>query len=553
MELLLLGTYYYFMILLLAGFFIALIFVIKNNLQVFRSISWVTYVKLALLIALGIFLRQNLATYMPKVMNDEFFYIATAENMAREGHSFPYLFRSFPPAAPGELKFIPPYPQLWPVILSFFFRMLNQFHYEAACAFSLFISYLVPIPVFFAGYLFFSKIELKGLKKEDVSPETAGLFSALLWVLMPVSIKLAASGAPETTSSLFIALFLFMAFLYMYKPVPTNIWGVVLSLSLAVHSRPENLLYVLLLIPLFIVTKTKPLQKNHYAPLAVLLLFCLISVMILGFGMGDPGRNYVFQIERRVQYDSNFQNFAANLLNNFLFLFMKNYVNPLIYTLLGAAGMLILFLKRSKNAGTFLLCWFCLFFFIFTPFPFGDYSNSSSADAYRFSLHLYFPLILSASYACFEIWNWVRQSKVFKLAPLAVLVLFLAGLGSLYLSRPFFAGEHPDVYYFLLLRRESQKIKEYVQDKSLIFLSEKPDSCLLIRYAADIPTYLILDQVDVNNIDQKDIRIFYFPKENPSELVLENFYIDVFTRLMGERGQYAIFELEKIQREELTE
>lgn len=529
---------------LLAGFVIALALAVRENKKVFSFIGAAAYYRLAAIIILGIFARYALASFLPNVMNDEYFYMATAENMARAGKAFPYILHGFPLISTGEAQFIPPYPQLWPVLVSFVYKITGEYTFRLAGYVSMFLSCLIPLPAFFAGYFFFDSLPEK---KRPFSGVICGLFCAFLWAVVPVILRLTGCASPEVASTLFIGFFLALLALYYRYPSPKTFLAMILALSLAIHARPENLLYVFLLIPVFVKMKFKPLKDVKNLTAIVLVFFIILSVMIMGMGKGDTERGKVFQIQVRKGFDSKFQNFTANLKNNFLFLFGKNAVNPLLFTLLAVGGILFLVLQDDKGRGYLLLGWFAMFFLVFSPFPFGDFSNSHSQDAYRFSLHLYYPIIMAASYCCFRLWDMVKTSRLDKLAPAVTIFMLVLISGSLYLNMPFLRSAPSDRHYFTLLRGVADKLPH--GESKLVMISDDPCFTLLERYAMNIPSYLIENEKDVEMMKPGNTRIFFYTPDNPSDFILANFEIEIFLRHIDdvEKTEYSIYELKKFQ------
>ena len=543
MESFLIHTYYYFMVALLLGFVVSLILSVWENKKLFSFISESTYYKLAAIIVTGVFVRYAFVKFFPNVFNDEFLYLSTAENMAKTGLSFPYLERSIPAIPWGEMKFLPPYPQLWPVLMSFVFKFTGQNHYQAAANLSIVLSILIPIPAFFTGYFFFEDPVKMGRLKG--SGETCGLWAAFFWAFLPVLVKLTGCASTEVASTFFIAVFLAMLFFYFRYPTSKTFLTMILALSLAINGRPENLLYVLLPLPFFIRGKFRLLRDSKNLTALILVLYILLVLGIMFSGNADQGRNFVFRVETRDAFSSHKDNVLANLKNNFLFLWGLNKVNPLIYTLLAIGGFLFLLLRGDDRfRGYFLLGWFAFSYFIFTPFPFGDYSNSNSHDAFRFSLHLYFPMILAVSYCCYALWDLVRRTKLKKLAMGVTVIIMIVVVGSLHFNVPFLQTSHPDGYDFDALRTLEQKLP--MKDGNVIMIAERPDMVLMTRYASGIPTVLVQNENDVKTMNPGKMQMFYYCTDSPSELILRNFDIEIYLRHIKGKKQYTIFKLEKM-------
>lgn len=543
MESFLVNTYYFFMIILLAGFVVSVIMSFLENRKLFSFISEGTYYKLATIIIIGVFARYAFVKFFPNVFNDEFLYLATAQNLAKTGQAFPFIERSFPAIPWGEAKFLPPYPQLWPVLLSFVFRFISQNFYQAAANVSIVLSILIPIPAFFAGYFFFE--EPAAGDKFKGTGETCGLWSAFFWAVLPVVIKLTGCASAEICSAFFIAIFLALLFFYFRYPTQKTFLAMILALCLVINCRPENLLYVLLPLPLFFHGRFRLLKDPKNATALVLLLYIVIVLIIMSSGAGDPDRNFVFQIEKRDGFATNQENFLANLKNNFLFLLGHNMVNPIIYTIFATAGFLFLILRKDdKFRGYMLLGWFGLLYFIFAPFPFGDFSNSNSNDAYRFSLHLYFPMILAMSYGCHCLWSLVKQSKLQKLSVGVTFILLVVTVGSLYFNIPFLQTTHPDGFDFDALRNLNRKLP--MKDENVLMIAERPDTVLLTRYASGIPTVLIESEKDVETLNPGKMQMFYYCTDTPSEMILRNFDVEIYVRHRMGNKEFSVFKLTKM-------
>lgn len=532
------------MIILLAGFVVSVLMSFLENKKLFSFISEGTYYKLATIIIVGVIARYAFVKFFPNVFNDEFLYLATAQNLVKTGQAFPFIERSFPPIPWGETKFLPPYPQLWPVLLSFAFRFISQNYYQAAGNVSMTLSILIPIPAFFAGYFFFE--EPAAGNRFKGAGETCGLWNAFFWSLLPVVLKLTGCASAEICSAFFIATFLALLFFYFRYPTPKTFLAMILSLSLVINCRPENMLYLLLPLPLFFHRKIRFLRDPKNVTALILLVYVILVLIIMTSGAGDPGRNFVFQIEKREGFATNQENFLANLKNNVLFLAGHNKVNPIIYTILGITGFLFLLLRKDDRfRGYMLLGWFALFYFIFTPFPFGDFSNSNSNDAYRFSLHLYFPMILAMSYGCYCLWDMVRQTKLQKLSVGVTFILLAATLGSLYFNIPFLQMPRPDASDFEALRDLNQRLP--MQDENVLIIAERPDTVLLSRYASGIPTVLIENEEDVKILKPGKMQMFYYCTDTPSEMILRNFDLEIYVRhQMGDK-EFTVFQLTKME------
>jgi hypothetical protein len=522
---------------LLVSIFLA----VRENIKEFSFIKIHIYIILLLIVIGGAAARFSLVGIYPVVFNDEFLYLSTAENISHTGQASPEVFRGYPPASWGEKKFIPPYPQLWSVAVSSVFKLAGGGDYKTAAHLSFVLSVLTPVLIFFAAFFLFQKA-LK--QNSDRLAQYAGLFAAAFWAFLPVSVKLSGCTAPETASAFFISLFLSIIFLYRLYPTNKTFLASVFSLCAVVHTRPENLLYAIVLLVIFLAVKKKPDKKIAIIGFCILALFAAVSVLIMFSGHMDPVRAKVFTIETRPVFENKWQNMGANLFNNLMFFTGKNNINPILYTILAFIGFVLLFIDKRKEAGR-LLGWFVFAWLIFSPFPFGDYSNSNSSDAFRFSLHLYFPMIFVIAYGCSQLERIKLLGNNRILRGVAGVIIIVLCIGSLITSKTFFgfqpvSGRDYDGAREMGIKLHEEKIPAH-------FVSSKPDICLMLKYGTGFPSSLIETQADIDSMKADNARLFYYTSQEIPELYLKNFQMDVYSRRMDEEFEYSVFELKKIE------
>lgn len=536
LEFFLIKYYFFFILLLLVISGVTVFQAVKKNSDLFREISRATYLKLAGIILLSFILRSFFAPQIPQVFNDEFYYLGTAENIAKHQRSVPLIQRGYPPHMEDNRKFIPPYPQGWPVLVSLIFIIGRQFTFNAASGLTMFLSALLPVPIFFAGFLFFRK-------KEDNDPtvgEICGLWAASMWAAVPVVIKMSRCASPATGSAFFIALFVGAVFLYRIKPGHKTFLAMAACLGLAVNFRPENILYVLL--PVAVLYDMRENVKKDAKITGTLLatFYALISLVILASAASDPDRMKHFVLSPRPAYSSLLGNVIANMVKNFLFFFGRNGVHPWFLTVLFAGGLYVLGKKEKDKPRTVLLSgWLLFFYLVLSIFPFGDLSGTESFDSYRYSMHLYFPLTLSAAYCCYSLWSLARKRWAFYQAVSVILacVIFMGA----FFHTDFFRRPHPQKFYYYSVLKS---LKDRLPDNS-IMVGENIEDVLMTHYTSNIPTYLLKNKQDVMTFNPKDKNAYIFLTDPPSDLMLENFEMEIVSRHQKGSFFYSIVKIEK--------
>ncbi|MCE1248856.1 MAG: hypothetical protein LWY06_19635 [Firmicutes bacterium] len=537
MESFLVSYYVYFILALLAGLIISVIAAIRENRKEFSFIKPAVCVLLLIIVLGGVAARFAYTGIAPVVFNDEFLYVATGENISHTGQATPEVYRSYPPEPWSVKKFFPPYPQLWAVLIGIVFKFAGA-AYKNAAFLNLVLSSLTPFLIFFAGLFLFKKV----LKNNGgMLSQYLGLLAASFWAFLPVAVKLSGCASPETASAFFIALFLAMSFFFRLYPTNKTFLAAVLSLCAVVNVRPENMLYIILFVVFFYAAAKKPGKKAILAGIAILILFASISMMIMASGHFDTERAKVFTIETRPGFENKWQNMGANLVNNLLFFLGKNQINPIFYTIVLCLGIFAAFREKQKWTVRLLL-WFAFSWFILSPFPFGDYSNANSSDAFRFSLHMYFPMIMLMAFGVIQLEKIKFIGSNRNAAGIAGILILGLCIISLNLGKPFLSSQ-------ALSGRDYERAKEIgmkMRDEKIeaFFISPSPDKCLMMKYATGFPAGLVETQQDIENLKAGNTRLFYYTSQDIPELYLRELQMDVFLRVTDD-DEYSVFEVRR--------
>lgn len=524
------------MIVIFAG---ALMYSIYQNRRVFAGISRQTWLKLAAIVLLGIAVRYFFSPFTPQVYHDEFYYLSTAEHIARDGVATPLLNRGFPPHSTSFDNFYPPYPQGWPCLAALAMKLTGQYSYRAASDLSFYLSSLIPFFIFWAAYFLLWEASAND-EQRKISAQNCGLYAALMWAVLPVIIKLTGTAAPEIASAFAVAVFLAAAFFYYRHPTPATNLLMFTAGAIAVSMRPENILYLIPAFGFIFKRFGRILKDSKYVGALILTVFILLSVIIMIYGNADPERMHIFRLEHRPGTDTTLHNFGVNLLNNLLFLFGYGWKHPLVITLFFISGLYLLIKAgHCPIRGYYLLGWWLLFYIVFSIFPFGDFANVFSYDAYRFSIHICFPVIFAASYGCFGLWAKVRNTQ-FQKAAAALIVIAVIATPPQYLR---FFREGPELtYHYSVL----QKLDKRVPEKG-IMVADNFETALLIRYAADRSAYVVAERKDAALFKPGGHDFYYYTTENPTDLMLEYFNLEPYSRHRKGKVGFTIYYIQKVK------
>ncbi len=505
----------------------------------FRDIKKSHWEWLMVIMILGILFRWGFSPMKPQVFHDEFYYLSAGENTAVNNVITPLILRGYPPGDGRTYHFNPPYPHAWPGVLSIIFRVVRRCSFAVASRFSFVLSCLVPLWIFFAGCFLMQDLGPNPSARRYSGPK-CGLAGALCWACLPVLIKFTGSAAMEPASAFFISLFLGALFLYHRHPSKPAFLLMASTGGLMINSRPENLFY-LLIAGVFLVPKIKKIPRDVLWTGGFILGLSLAGAfLIMASGLPDPERAHVFTIIPREAFPGPVQNALANLWNNLLFLLGFWGIHPVVLTLAGAFGLYRMILAGDCPPRGYLMgIWGLVIYLILSMFPFGDFAGQNSYDASRFSIHLYFPLIFTASYGFHRFISLFAGTALRRLAlTLTVLIILFSPFRAL----DYLGTRHPHQNFYQATRQLSKMLPG-----DALVMAESPEAALMLRFALDKPAFLIKTADDVNSLDPGECGLFLFSTESPSEMILENFRLEPFSSFGSGTGGYTVFRMEKLE------
>ncbi|MBF0428798.1 MAG: hypothetical protein HQL94_07735, partial [Magnetococcales bacterium] len=209
----------------------------------------------------------------------------------------------------------------------------------------------------------------------------AGVFAALIVILIPQNLHWYNTTAAEPSSAFFAAVTILAAFYYRRMKTPAALTLLTTLTAFSIQFRPESLLLPLLLIPIL----GKSLLANPRALLANLLLFFLLTLPLwLHFELfhnhpwGSTGTPFSMEY------------FQTNLAVNGMH-YLDNKEFPLLFSLLAICG--VIWPGSHHRERALLALWFLLFWGVFLFFYAGSYHYGADM---RFSLLSALPLALLA-------------------------------------------------------------------------------------------------------------------------------------------------------------
>lgn len=211
---------------------------------------------------------------------------------------------------------------------------------------------------------------------------SAGIYSALIYCLIPENIIWANTTAVEPSAALFSGMVVAAGLIYLKGKSAKALFLFSVLLSYSIQFRTESLL-ILPVAGLLFLLYDKNALKDKRTYLFLAFAFALVTPHIVhlyavrGENWGSPGP--------RIGITYFFNNFISNSL-----FYLRNVKFPLLYSLLFGVGIS---LKGRYKERIVLITWFLLFWGIFLFFYAGSYEFGQDV---RFSLVSYMPLSLLA-------------------------------------------------------------------------------------------------------------------------------------------------------------
>jgi hypothetical protein len=294
-------------------------------------------------------------------------------------------------------------PNGWPYLLSLLMRLGGTSHVPCFVLNNIIFGISIAV-VFLIGFLLFGD-------------PWAGVFSALVFALIPEAIRWSNTTAAEPATALFSGLAILFVVWFAKRPGAPMLFLSAVTLPMAFQFRPESVLVVLPAgLALLLLAPKVILEKRIWLALLPALVLSLPHFVHLaavkGGSWGAPSG-----IKFSIAY------LESNFRVNSLFYF-ENTGFPMIFALLFLIGLVVpgmaIYTEKTSSRGTFyfalreksiLVVWFLAFWGIFLFFYAGSYRFGADI---RFSLLSFMPIALLAGFACFSMSQWAHPLFRFK-------------------------------------------------------------------------------------------------------------------------------------------
>jgi len=277
-------------------------------------------------------------------------------------------------------------PYAYPYLLSIVYRLFGVSE-TLSFIFNNLLLGLTIIIVFLLAFLLFKNYLI-------------GIFSALIYALIPQNLIWFNTTAAEPSASLFSAIFIFSVIIFLKDKSNRSLFLVAVLASFVIQFRPESILILpIALLGIIIFTPAELKRTRIYTAglffLALSFAYVIHLFVTSGSNWGTTGPTF------SIDYFLN--NFTVNSL-----FYLENLKFPIFFTLL----FLISFFSKSFFREKILLAiWFLFFWGIFLFFYAGSYSYGADV---RYSLVSYIPLAILAGLGVYQLQSFIKDFPTLK-------------------------------------------------------------------------------------------------------------------------------------------
>ncbi|MBT8387660.1 MAG: glycosyltransferase family 39 protein [Ignavibacteria bacterium] len=291
-------------------------------------------------------------------------------------------------------------PYAYPYLLSIVYRIFGVSE-TASFIFNNFLLGFSIIIVFLIAFLLFKNY-------------TIGIFSALMYALIPQNLLWFNTTAAEPSTALFGAMFILSLIIFLKEKSNRSLFLVVVTASFAIQFRQESIL--LMFVALFSIIIYKPSEFKSIRIYIAGLLFLALSfgyIIHLFVTSGDSWGTTAAKFS--LEY------FSHNFTVNSLF-YIDNIKFPILFTLFFLTSF---FAKLFIKEKLLLVIWFLCFWGIFLFFYAGSYGYGADV---RYSLVSYVPLVILAGLGVRQLQEFLKNKLSLKsyLSPIFGIIIIIS-------------------------------------------------------------------------------------------------------------------------------
>ncbi len=293
-------------------------------------------------------------------------------------------------------------PYAYPYLLSIVYRIFGVSE-TASFIFNNLLLAISIIIVFLIAFLLFKNY-------------TIGIFSALMYALIPQNLLWFNTTAAEPSTALFGAMFILSLIIFLKEKSNRSLFLVVVMASFAIQFRQESILLILVALLSIIIYKPSEFKSIRIYNAGLLFLALSFGYIIhLFVTSGDSWGTTAAKFS--------FEYFTHNFTINSLF-YIDNIKFPILFTLLFLTSF---FAKSFSKEKLLLVIWFLCFWGIFLFFYAGSYSYGADV---RYSLVSYVPLVILAGLGVYQLQEFLKNNLSLKsyLNPIFAIIIIMSFL-----------------------------------------------------------------------------------------------------------------------------
>ncbi len=293
-------------------------------------------------------------------------------------------------------------PYAYPYLLSIVYRLFGVSETASFILNNFLLGFSIII-VFLIAFLLFKNYSI-------------GIFSALMYALIPQNLLWFNTTAAEPSTALFGAMFILSLLIFLKEKSNRSLFLVAVMASFAIQFRQESILLVLVALLSIIIYKPSEFKSLRIYNAGLLFLALSFGYIIhLFVTSGDSWGTAAAKFS--LEY------FAHNFTINSLF-YIDNIKFPILFTLFFLTSF---FAKSFIKEKLLLVIWFLCFWGVFLFFYAGSYSYGADV---RYSLVSYVPLVILAGLGVYQLQDFLKNNLSLKsyLNPIFGIIIIISFL-----------------------------------------------------------------------------------------------------------------------------